>query len=208
MKDYFNAIHKWYGNRPQIQPPHVRDLLALDDNNFRHEQYHARSDEDDHPENEPHTEDPMDASKSDLVAYTFLVTVGGNALMIGPHPRTRLSPGVIPYFLSTSETSEFNNKRQLGNTGIRKKSLSWHNIIVEATKASGKVMAFQMRDMAKSNHELERNKIEIQLKLFTEQMAYQREKDRRLYENIVIANENTHLAILKQREVVSCLAQL
>jgi hypothetical protein len=69
-------------------------------------------------------------------------------------------------------------------------------------------MASQMHDMAESSHELERNKIEVQLKLFTEQMAYQREKDRRLYENAVIANENARLAILKQGEVVSCLTQL
>jgi hypothetical protein len=86
--------------------------------------------------------------------------------------------------------------------------MSGHNIIAEATKASGEVMASQMRDMAESSRELERNKIEVQLKLFTEQMAYQREKDRRLYENVVIANENARLAILKQGEVVSCLAQL
>lgn len=37
---------------------------------------------------------------------------------------------------------------------------------------------------------------------------YQREKDRRLYENSVIVNENARLAIQKQSKVVSCLAQL
>jgi hypothetical protein len=39
-------------------------------------------------------------------------------------------------------------------------------------------------------------------------MEYQREKDRRLYESSLIANENARLAIIKQGEVVSCLAQL
>jgi hypothetical protein len=208
MKEYFDAIYEWYGNRPQIQPPHVRDLLAPDDGNFRREQQHAGSDDDDHAENEPHTDDPMDASESDPMACTFPVTAGGSAPPTGPRPGTRLSPGVIPYFLSTSETSEFSNKRRPGNTAVRRKSMSGHNIITEATKASGEVMASQMCDMAESSRELERNKIEVQLKLFTEHMAYQREKDRRLYENAVIANENARLAILKQGEVVSCLAQV
>jgi hypothetical protein len=34
MKEYFDAIDEWYGNRPQIQLPHVRDLLVPDDSNF------------------------------------------------------------------------------------------------------------------------------------------------------------------------------
>lgn len=81
-------------------------------------------------------------------------------------------------------------------------------MIAEATKATVAVMAKQMQDIAESSQALERSKIEVQLKLFTEQMSYQREKDRRLYENAVTANENARLAILKQSEVVHCLAQL
>jgi hypothetical protein len=69
-------------------------------------------------------------------------------------------------------------------------------------------MAMQMRDMAAVSRELERSKIEVQLKLFSEQMEYQREKDRRLYESAMMANENARVAIMKQGEVVSCLSQL
>jgi hypothetical protein len=69
-------------------------------------------------------------------------------------------------------------------------------------------MAMQMRDMSAVSRELERSKIEVQLKLFSEQMEYQRKKDRRLYESSLIANENARLAILKQGEMVSCLTQL
>jgi hypothetical protein len=69
-------------------------------------------------------------------------------------------------------------------------------------------MATQMKDMAATSRDLERSKIEVQLKLFTEQMSYQRDKDRRLYENAMIANENARLAIMKQGEVVSCLEKL
>lgn len=82
--------------------------------------------------------------------------------------------------------------------------MSGHNLIADATRASGDVMASQMRDMAEASREIKRSKIEVQLKLFTEQMVYQREKDRRLYENVAIANENARLAIMKQGKVVSC----
>ena len=69
-------------------------------------------------------------------------------------------------------------------------------------------MAIQMKDMAAVSRDLERSKIEVQLKLFSKQMAYQREKNRRLYENTVVVNENAKLSIMKQDEVVSCLQNL
>jgi hypothetical protein len=54
----------------------------------------------------------------------------------------------------------------------QRKSMSGHNLIADATRASGDVMASQMLDMAEASCELERSKIEVQLKLFMEQMAY------------------------------------
>lgn len=83
-----------------------------------------------------------------------------------------------------------------------------HQVIAEATKASGEAMATEMSNIAAASREVEMSKIEVQLKLFAEQMAYQRKKDRRLYENLVIANDNARLAILKQGEVVQCLSHL
>jgi len=65
-----------------------------------------------------------------------------------------------------------------------------------------------MREMAEANRDLERSKIEVQLKLFSEQMLFQQEKDHRLHESSRIANDNAKLAIEKQGEVVKCLAQL
>jgi hypothetical protein len=91
---------------------------------------------------------------------------------------------------------------------VRWKLLSSHNVIADATKASREVMAMQMMDMVATSRELEWSKIEVQLKLFSKQMEYQREKDRRLYESALLANENARLAIIKQGEVVSCLSQL
>jgi hypothetical protein len=85
-------------------------------------------------------------------------------------------------YISSSDPSEFSSKQRTGNTGVQRKSISSHNVIAEATKASGEVMAMQMRNMAAASRDLERSKIDVQLKLFSEQMEYQREKDRRLYE--------------------------
>ena len=99
-------------------------------------------------------------------------------------------------------------QRRPGNIGVKRKSVFGHVVIAEATKATGAVMAQQMQDIADASRDLERSKIEVQLKLFSEQMSYQWEKDRRLYENAAIANDNTRLSILKQREMVSCLSHL
>jgi len=86
--------------------------------------------------------------------------------------------------------------------------MSGHAVIVEATKATCAIMAQQMQDIADASRELKRSKIEVQLKLFSEQMAYQREKDRRLYKNAAIANDNARLSILKQGEMVTCLSHI
>jgi hypothetical protein len=58
-------------------------------------------------------------------------------------------------------------------------------------------MVNQMRDMTEASKKVERNKLEVQLRFFTEQMAYQREKDCRLYEQGLIVAENARLAICK-----------
>ena len=39
-------------------------------------------------------------------------------------------------------------------------------------------------------------------------MAYQRGKDRRLYENALQVNENARLSIIKQGDIVNCLSHL
>ena len=47
-----------------------------------------------------------------------------------------------------------------------------------------------MQDVAEASRKLERCKIEVHLKFFSEQMAYQKEKDRWLYENVEVGNDN------------------
>ena len=56
-------------------------------------------------------------------------------------------------------------------------------------------MAQQMHNMAESSRALEQSKIEVQLKIFTEKMLYQREKDLWMYDQAMVANENARLSI-------------
>ena len=126
-------------------------------------------------------------------------------------PPTGIPTGLTPQapqVISSSDTSEFTVKRRSGNIGVRRKNLTAHNVIAEATKATGNVLAQHMQDIAESSRELERSKIEVQLKLFSEQMEYQREKDWRIYENALAANENARLSILKQGDMVNFLVHL
>lgn len=221
-QDVYDSIHEWYGNRPMIQPPHVRDLLAPQDANYRAPLSTAQNDYD--GESEPETDDPSDfppdsthctedstpprsprmaSSTPSRTAAPCEATVTPRSRLFGGVPA-----GITPHVISSSETSNSAAQRRLGNTGVRRKNVSGHSIVAEATKATGAVMAQQMQDIAEASRELERSKIEVQLKIFSEQMAYQREKDRRLYENATVANDNARLSILKQGEMVSCLSTL
>ena len=68
---------------------------------------------------------------------------------------------MIPHVISSSDTSECNVNRRVGNTTIRRKSFSGHNLIAEAIRATGDVMARQMREMADASRDLERSKIDV-----------------------------------------------
>jgi hypothetical protein len=242
-QELYNQIHEWFGQRPQIQLPHIRDLLAPHDAN--HPGVHAlqHSDDEGNGESQPEIDNPATVELSDSQPLPSPAqghlhplqppTMGGEGDPQRPSPSpvrasttpTQISPGgfawgpslgrspfrpssaQVPVYISSNDALEFNSRQRPGNTGVRRKSLSSHNIIADATKENGEVMAMQMRDMAAASRELERSKIEVQLKLFSKQIEYQQEKDRRLYESTMMANENAHLAIMKQGEVVSCLSQ-
>ena len=75
-------------------------------------------------------------------------------------------------YISGTDASEFSSIQCPRNMTVQRKTRSAHNMIVEAMKASREVMAIQMRDMAIVSRYLEKNKIEVQLKLFSEQMEY------------------------------------
>ena len=212
------------GADPKSIPPHVRDIMAPNDANYRPHESEPQYGDEDHNE----SEDTMDFEATDATEGT-----GGNTPPHSPHltspspcratgpslststpnlwPPNGIPTGVTPQapqVISSSDTSEFTIKHQSGNTSVWRKNLTADNVIAEATKATGNVLAQHMQDIAESSRELERSKIEVQLKLFSEQMEYQREKDRRIYENALATNENARLSILKQGDMVNCLAHL
>ena len=207
-----------------MQPPHTRDLLSHDDGN--HDSCKAPSMLYEEVEDtDPQSEDPIDIAEEvegteNRSAQTpppqlrqSQSTTSGAAKIVknvtrNAQQQPSLPLGVIEHVISSSDTSDCNVGRRVGNTAVCQKSLSGHSLIAEATRASGDIMAGQMREMAKASRDLEQSKIEVQLKLFSEQMEYKHEKDRRLHKSSCIANENAKLAIEKQGEVVKCLAQL
>lgn len=219
-EEVFHAIDEWNGNRPLINPPHVRDLLAANDGNYREQHQQNQHTEEDNSEEESH--DPVDPATADVTDSTPPRSPVTSSSIRGAVPPPSLSgrtpisrapkpafpANITPQIISSSDTASYSLGRRPGNTAVRKKNVSGHTVIAEATKATGLVMAKQMEDIAESSRALERSKIDVQLKLFSEQMAYQREKDRRLYDNAVAANETARLSIIKQGEIVHCLAQL
>jgi hypothetical protein len=100
------------------------------------------------------------------------------------------------------------SKRKTGNTGIRRKSLGNQSAIFEVTKASTEALANQLKAMVSTKKETKSMKLEVQLKLFAEHMAYQRERDMRIYEQGLLTVENARLAIIKQGEVANALVRL
>ena len=58
LHDIFVAIDEWCHNRPQIQLPHVRDLLAPNDANYKPKEVQDEAEDDD--TNNDNSEDPMD----------------------------------------------------------------------------------------------------------------------------------------------------
>ena len=62
------------------------------------------------------------------------------------------------------------NKWKAGNMGFKRKSLSDLAALIECTKA-------RLENIANATKEVQAYKLEVQLRLFIEQMKYQRERD-------------------------------
>lgn len=170
-QDLFYSIHEWFGSRPSMQPPHTRDLLSHEDGNYDIQTQHHAEEQEVLEDSEPPSEDPMDiAAEAEGTADTNSHTPSGQhdhssdgtsggpktAQNAAPTPRQRppLRAGVTPVLISSSKCSA---SRRLGNTAVRRKSLSSHNLIAQATRASGDVMASQMQEMAEASRDLERS---------------------------------------------------
>ena len=157
-QDVYHAIDDWYGNRPQIQPPHVRDLLAPNDDNYRPHEVQQQVANDD--TNDQDIEDPMDFAAAEETAresteqtspprspLTSSSTPGPAvrpSLSTGtplPRRRSAIPPGISPQVISSSDTASYSLGRRPGNTTVKRKIISGHTIIAEATKTSGALMA-------------------------------------------------------------------
>ena len=229
-------LHEWFGRRPQIQPPHVRDLLNPHDKVFQRGDFDGvdgvvevvdlsvnegsmeRLDDTPNVKNviegrDPPTNcDPLDGSPFRTVPPPSLSRQGPNPLGgIGVSNSAPLYGGIPHLRGSTvllSDSSHSITKRKLANTAIRRKSSVGVSQLVEVAKASGEAIATEMKEMASVTKITESNKLEVQLRLFSEQMAYQRERDMRVYEQSLLAADNARLANLKQGEIVLALANI
>ena len=238
-KEIYVRIHEWFGRRPQIHPPHVRDLLNP------HDEVFARGDFDGYDDdvevvdlslNEPSIEgidgtnnihhvekvidgrdpptdcDPLEGSPTRLVPPPSVSRQGPNSLGGVGVPNGIPFHGLIPpprgSTVLLSDSSHSITKRKIANTAIRRKSSAGVSALVDVAKTSSEAIAIQMRELASVTKETEANKLEVQLRLFTEQMAYLRERDIRVYEQSLLAADNARLAILKQGEIVSALGNI
>lgn len=69
-------------------------------------------------------------------------------------------------------------------------------------------MAIKLQQISEASLEVERSKVEVQLRQFDSHMAYQMRRDERLHESSMLAHENAWLSILKQHEMVQVLQTL
>ena len=163
-QDIYIAIDDWYGNRPQINPPHVRDLLAANDDNYRAQ--HIQQEIQDDNTNDQDIDDPIDmaaataahgtageSTKQSSPPCSPITSSSNPSPAIRPSPSTgtplsrarpRVPAGIVPQIIRSSDTSSYSLGRRLGNTTVKRKTISGHTIIAEATKTSEVLMAKQM----------------------------------------------------------------
>ena len=232
-------IHEWFGRRPQIHPPHTRDLLNPHDEVFSRGDFDTFEDDVevvDLSVNDPSIEgidgrsnieyvkkviegrdpptdcDPLEESPTRLVPPPSMSRQGPNPLVGLGVPNGTPFHGVTPpprgSTVLLSDSSHSITKRKIANTAIRRKSSAGVSALVEVAKSSSEAIANQMKELASVTKETESNKLEVQLRLFSEQMAYQRERDMRIYEQSLLAADNARLAILKQGEIVLALGNI
>ena len=225
-KEIYVRIHEWFGRRPQIQPPHVRDLLSPHDEVFPRGNFDNFDDGNevvDLSVNEPTIDvldgrdpptncDPLEGSPIRLVPPRSLSRQGPNPLGGVGVPNGTHYHGLTPpprgSTVLLSDSSHSFTKRKIATTAIRRKSSAGVSALVEVAKSSSESIATQIAEMTSVTKETESNKLEVQLRLFSEQMAYQRERDMRIYEQSLLAADNARLAILKQGEIALALGNL
>jgi hypothetical protein len=80
--------------------------------------------------------------------------------------------------------------------------------MADVAKKAGETMVQQLKDMSEVCKTIEKEKLEVHMWLFFEQMIFLRKKDNWLNENAKAAQRNAELAIKKQEELICCLANI
>jgi len=216
-QEFFMDINEWYAGRAQINPLHVRDVHGSTNTNFlsnipRRQHEPAFSDSD--------SEDPIGvAQREETVLMSTEETsappphVPQNSGTANPggtaaRPRTTeaanfggLPAGVTPQVISSSNDTGTPSRGQQGNTGVKRKTMTGPALMADATRSTGMVMAMKMQTVSDASLQVERSKVELQMKMFQEQMIYQRERD-------IMLHETSRLTVMKQHEMVGCLKDL
>ena len=203
VKEIYVNIHEWFGRRPQIQPPsHVCDLLNSHDKVFPRGNFDSVEEDVevvDPSVNETNIEDLNYTSNID---YVKRVVDGRDPLTDGELFGGSLTRPVSPclashqgsnplggvdapndislYGITLTQRGSFVllfdfshsiGKRKIANTAITRKSLG------DVSARDGEAIATQMKKMTLVIKKTESNKLEVQLRLFSEQMASRRECD-------------------------------
>ena len=160
--DFSYALYEWFGSKPQMQTPHVQDLLSSVDTNFNpiqteEQQGGEEADSDTeghHPVGNNKGADslPLDfrspisspnqsnrpiffASRSskEVRQSPAVLEASDNSL---PMPFTVVPPMLIPVVISSYDTNDNAQQQRVDNIAVRRKHVSEHTVIVDATKAT------------------------------------------------------------------------
>jgi hypothetical protein len=158
-QELFNQLHEWNGTMSHITPPHVRDLLASNDGNYRAQDDEVQDSQGEDVEGSvPALEDPPSTvrfsfgdSQESLPANPLHTRADPSNCpptgSVGLAPLPKRSPFNIspvhpqgtahgtslatPHVISSSNTSRYASTTKVGSTGVKRKNLSAHQRVAE-----------------------------------------------------------------------------
>lgn len=209
LKENYNDIDDWFRIRPIMNPPHSRDLSQPGDAVYNRaavlHRYNVPKEESSDGPGGTHVGDVPPLNSSTLVeaddhGKLRASTKCKSKVVIPARVSIPASntPGAAPAntleVLSSSEASFEELTRVFGNTGHRRKSLSGHTKIAEATQTSSDKLVSTLE-------KLNERDTQLQWKIFQEQLNYNKERD-------LIAQENVRLTHANQSSLVQAITSL
>lgn len=117
-------------------------------------------------------------------------------------------PDEVHILSSTATSAAVELRKNLGNTGHRKRGRHDTSGIAEGVTLSAEKMVKALGDINDTTKATEREKLQVQTKLFEQNLDYKKERDRLQLENARIAQEHTRLSLMNQQMVVQAIANL